>query len=558
MGEAGPALAVELGPLQVAQDLLGAHDDTRRQAREAGHLDPERAVRAAGLDLAQEHDAVLPLAGRDVDVADARDVGGQVDELVVVGREEGLGRGGALRQVLGHRPGDREAVEGGGAAADLVEQHQAALAGVAQDVGGLLHLDHERRLAAQDLVARADAREDAVDEPELGLARRHEAAHLRHERDERHLAQEGGLAAHVRAGQHEEPRRAVAHRQVVRDERLAQHPLHDRVAALAVDELVAPREARLHVVEARRRLGERGEHVELGGGARGLLDAPRGGRQALAQLLEQALLAGRDQLVRAQHAVLVLLELGRDEALAAGDRLLAHVVGRHQRQVRAADLDVVAEDAVEADLERGDPGARPLALLDRRDRLAPAPARVPQLVELRVDAVAHEAALAHERGRVGHERPLDVRGEVERRVELLEAAPHQRGQALAERLRGRGQGLERRAERHQVARAGRAERDPAEDAVEVLDARERVAQPPAVERAEGQLLDGVEPVLDALHLDERAQDPVAQRPAAHRGLRVVEHVHERAAPAAVGEALDELEVAARERVDREHVLRACA
>ncbi len=85
-------------------------------------------------------------------------------------------------------------------------------------------------------------------------------------------------------------------------------------------------------------------------------------------------------------------------------------------------------------------------------------------------------------------------------------------------------------------------------------ARQRVAQPAAVERAEGQLLDGVEPVLDALHLDERAQDPVAERPAAHRGLRVVEHVQQRAAPAAVGEALDELEVAAGERVDREHVL----
>ena len=54
--------------------------------------------------------------------------------------------------------------------------------GVAQDVGRLLHLDHEGGLAAQDLVGGADAREDAVDEAELGLARGHEAAHLRHER----------------------------------------------------------------------------------------------------------------------------------------------------------------------------------------------------------------------------------------------------------------------------------------------------------------------------------------------------------------------------------------
>ena len=280
---------------------------------------------------------------------------------------------------------------------------------------------------------------------------------------------------------------------------------------------------------------------------------------ALAQLLEQALLAGRDQLVRAQHAVLVLLELGRDEALAAGDRLLAHVVGRHQRQVRAAHLDVVAEDAVEADLERGDPGPRRARAprSPRSSRARPGSCAAARRAPGRRRRARSRPRARARAGRGTSVRSI-VRGEVERRVELLQAAPHQRGQALAERLRGRGQRLERRAERHQVARAGRAERDPAEDAVEVLDPRERVAQPPAVERAEGQLLDGVEPVLDALHLDERAQDPVAERPAAHRGLRVVEHVHERAAPAAVGEALDELEVAARERVDREHVLRPCA
>ena len=348
----------------------------------------------------------------------------------------------------------------------------------------------------------------------------------------------------------------VAHRKVVRDERLAQHALHDRVAALDVAELVAAREARLHVVEARGGLGERGQHVERGGRARGLLDPARCGGHPAAQRLEDRELALQDQLVGAQHAVLVLLQLGRDEALAARDRLLAHVVGRHERQVRAADLDVVAEDAVEAHLERADPGARALALLDRGDRLAPAAARPAQLVELGVDPVAHEAALAHEPGRLGHERALDLRGHVERRVEVLELQAHERRQALRERLRRGGQRLQRDGERHQVARPGGAERDAAEDAVEVLDACEPVAQPAAVERAERELLDGVEPVLDPLELDERPQDPLAQRPAAHRGPGVVEHVDERAAPAAVRQALDELEVAARERVDREHVLRA--
>src|SRR5688572_30615162 len=53
--EAGPPLAVELRPLEVAQDLLGAQDDRGWEAGQPGDLDAERAVRAAGLDLPQEH-----------------------------------------------------------------------------------------------------------------------------------------------------------------------------------------------------------------------------------------------------------------------------------------------------------------------------------------------------------------------------------------------------------------------------------------------------------------------------------------------------------------------
>ena len=38
--------------------------------------------------------------------------------------------------------------------------------GVVEDVGGLGHLDHERRAATGEIVARADTREDAVERPE--------------------------------------------------------------------------------------------------------------------------------------------------------------------------------------------------------------------------------------------------------------------------------------------------------------------------------------------------------------------------------------------------------
>ena len=63
---------------------------------------------------------------------------------MVVGGEEGLGLdAGGVVEVFGDGPGDADAVEGGGAAADLVEDDEAFAGGVVEDVGGLLHLDHE-------------------------------------------------------------------------------------------------------------------------------------------------------------------------------------------------------------------------------------------------------------------------------------------------------------------------------------------------------------------------------------------------------------------------------
>ena len=105
---------------------------------------------------------------------------GEIGELVIVRREDRLRpRPAVRRQVLGDRPGEAQAVERRRAAADLVEDDQAPRRRAVQDGGGLLHLHHERRLAAGDVVGRADAREDAIDDGELGRARRHERAGLR-------------------------------------------------------------------------------------------------------------------------------------------------------------------------------------------------------------------------------------------------------------------------------------------------------------------------------------------------------------------------------------------
>ena len=102
---------------------------------------------------------------------------------MIMGREEGP-RLDLVVQKFGDAPRDCEAIEGGGAAADFIENHETALRGVVDDVRGFIHLDHEGRLPAGKIIVRADARENAIHQADLRARRRHKAPDLRHQDDQ--------------------------------------------------------------------------------------------------------------------------------------------------------------------------------------------------------------------------------------------------------------------------------------------------------------------------------------------------------------------------------------
>ena len=72
---------------------------------------------------------------------------------------------------------------------------QAARGRVVQDVRRLGHLDHERALAAGQFVARADAGEDAVGQPDRRPAAGTKLPICAISRQQRHLADVGDLPA---------------------------------------------------------------------------------------------------------------------------------------------------------------------------------------------------------------------------------------------------------------------------------------------------------------------------------------------------------------------------
>ena len=81
--------------------------------------------------------------------------------------------------------------------ASLVDEHERRRAKVAQNVVGLSHLAAERAAVGLEAVGRADSCEDAVEQRHRRLVGGHVASDVRHQADERGLAEVGRLARHV-------------------------------------------------------------------------------------------------------------------------------------------------------------------------------------------------------------------------------------------------------------------------------------------------------------------------------------------------------------------------
>ncbi len=162
---------------------------------------------------------------------------------------------------------------------------------------------------------------------------RHERAHGGEQHDQRHLAHERALAAHVRAGDHQHAPARVEPAVVG----------HEAAAARSRPAAPPPPGG------GRRSMSMQGSRTKLGrhqssvlarsasaasasSAASARASAVKGVEvrlQLVEQLVVEQLLAGEGAVLRRQRLVLEGLELGRDEALGVLQRLAALVVGRH-------------------------------------------------------------------------------------------------------------------------------------------------------------------------------------------------------------------------------------
>ncbi len=296
-------------------------------------------------------------------------------------------------------------------------------------------------------------------------------------------------------------------------------------------------------------IGQRHQHVQLGQHRRGGLQSRRAGGHSFAQFAEQGIFQVARFFVGREHVLFVLFQFRGDVAFGVFDRLFANVVGRNLRAVRMRNLQIVAKNLIESDLEVGN--ARSLALggLIAGDPLLAAAGQLAQRVELGRKTVAHESAVtARQRTLVGQclfQPAAQFATQIEPLFELGEQSALA-GRDLGFDLRNAGQ---RAADETQIARARASRRDTGQQPLEIVNRAELLGQGQGQRRLGDQFGHGLQPALDAVDLGQRVGQPVGQHPRTHRGERAIHDAQQRALAAPLAQCVRDLEAAARGRVD---------
>ena len=255
------------------------------------------------------------------------------------------------------------------------------------------------------------------------------------------------------------------------------------------------------------------------------------------QYLELAL---SDLLPRGEHNRLFLLQLRREVALSARQRLLADVVVGDRNGVRVADLDVVTEHLVEPDLQRADPRPAPLRRFQRADPLACATRRLGNAVELAVESRPDRTSLSSHRRRVFDQGAGKLCRQLRGGADLSRQLPDHQRSASAKNVPESRDGFKGAPQGDELARIRVALRRPGGEALEVADGLQRTTQSLAEVCSAHQLCHCTQAQLDRLGVSHRGTQPRPQPPGADRRSGSVDQL----------EQGGQLEVAHRGRVQK--------
>ena len=233
--------------------------------------------------------------------------------------------------------------------------------------------------------------------------------------------------------------------------------------------------------------------------------------------------------MRAEDAVFELLKLLRDVALAVCERLLAYVVLRGLVLKGVRDLEVIAENAVEADAQLRDACCSAFPRLQLGDKLLAVRHVVFHSVECRVIARADDAALADCVRRLFDDRLVDQRADILERVDLLFDRLELRRLAPGRKRLELRQARQCRPKSAQILAVYGTVDDTRHNALEVEDAGQTLCDRIEQRAVVAELRHGVLAQRDLRGAQKRLLEPCADQPLAHCGFCFVEHPQKRAA-----------------------------
>ena len=357
----------------------------------------------------------------------------------------------AVGNVFYHGARNAHAVVGGGPAPDLIQDQQALIGRLPQDGRDLVHFHHKGGLSGGQIVGGPHAGKYAVHDADTGACRRHKAADLRHQHNQRHLTHIGGFTGHIGTGQHGDLLLPVVQLGIIGDKgRPVQQLFHHRVPPFADLDLIRKIHRRAAVVVVQRHGGKAAQHIQSRHRSCRLLNARQFGCHSHPNLLVQLGCPFHGVLLGVQHPFLQLLDLLGNVPLRVGQGLLADIMGRHLVLEGVGNLDVIPKHPVVTDAQRADTGGFLFPFLYFRQNPADILGKVPGLIQRGVVSLPDDAAFLQRRFAVRVDRGPDQLRYIVQRVYVLFDLPQQGTLYLAQQLPDRRQAGRRHSQGNHI------------------------------------------------------------------------------------------------------------
>ena len=294
-------------------------------------------------------------------------------------------------------------------------------------------------------------------------------------------------------------------------------------------------------------LGEAGEHVQFREDAAVLLDGGDAFLDMGDEVRVQARLNLVDTAFRRDDFLFVLLQLLGDVALRVDQRLFADPLRRNLVLEGVANLDIVTENVVVSDSERGNSGALGLALLHLQEVVLAAAGKAAKFVQVLIDTFRDDRALADLGCGIRVEGVDNLFQDFVAAYQAFHQAVH-RLAALADAVLLQGLHLgEAAAQLQDLPRERLAVGDAAEDAVQVAEFAQFFLHGGQGIRPVHEELHDVVALVEFLSIQDGHGQPAAQHAGAHRRGAAVYRLHQGNALAA-RRGLENFQVPEGERV----------